>query len=87
MQALSDRLAVIYEGSFVDTVDPDEVTEEELGLLMAGERPESADENGAPEATAVTDDDVTVEAADAEAADPEAADAEAADAESGGDGE
>jgi len=87
VQALSDRLAVIYEGSFVDTVDPDEVTEEELGLLMAGERPESADENGAPEATAVTDDDVTVEAADAEAADPEAADAEAADAESGGDGE
>jgi len=39
VQALSDRLAVIYEGSFVDTVDPDAVTEEELGLLMAGERP------------------------------------------------
>jgi simple sugar transport system ATP-binding protein len=26
----------MYEGEFVDVVDPDEVTEEELGLLMAG---------------------------------------------------
>jgi len=40
VQALSDRLAVVYEGEFVDTVDPDETTEEELGLLMAGERPD-----------------------------------------------
>jgi simple sugar transport system ATP-binding protein len=46
VQALSDRLAVIYEGAFVDTVDPDETTEEELGLLMAGQRP---DERTAPE--------------------------------------
>ena len=42
-QGLSDRLAVIYEGEFIDVVDPDETTEEELGLLMAGERP-AADE-------------------------------------------
>jgi len=41
VQALSDRLGVIYEGSFVDTVDPDDVTEEVLGLLMAGERPDA----------------------------------------------
>jgi ABC-type uncharacterized transport system ATPase subunit len=41
VQALSDRLAVIYEGEFVDTVDPTDTTEEELGLLMAGERPGS----------------------------------------------
>jgi len=40
VQALSDRLAVIYEGDFVETVDPDHVSEEELGLLMAGERPD-----------------------------------------------
>ena len=40
VQGLSDRLAVAYEGEFVDVVDPDETTEEELGLLMAGERPE-----------------------------------------------
>ena len=39
VQGLSDRLAVIYEGEFIDVVDPDETTEEELGLLMAGERP------------------------------------------------
>ncbi|WP_459193107.1 ABC transporter ATP-binding protein [Halosimplex sp. J119] len=41
VQSLSDRLAVIYEGSFVDVVDPDAVTEEQLGLLMAGERPDA----------------------------------------------
>ena len=40
VQQLSDRLGVIYEGEFVDVVDPDAVTDEQLGLLMAGERPE-----------------------------------------------
>ena len=42
VQQLSDRLAVMYEGEIVDVVDPDRVTEEELGLLMAGETPEDA---------------------------------------------
>ena len=42
VQQLSDRLAVMYEGEIMDVVDPDRVTEEELGLLMAGEHPESA---------------------------------------------
>ena len=37
--SLSDTLAVMYEGRFMDEVDPDDVTEEELGLLMAGQRP------------------------------------------------
>jgi len=41
VRQLSDRLAVINEGEFVDVVDPDEVSEEELGLLMAGEEPAS----------------------------------------------
>ena len=36
IQRLSDRIAVMYEGEFVATVDPAEVTEEDLGLLMAG---------------------------------------------------
>ena len=40
VQQLSDRLGVIYEGEFVDVVDPASVTDEQLGLLMAGERPE-----------------------------------------------
>ena len=35
LRALSDRIAVMYEGEFVDVVEPD-VSEEELGLLMAG---------------------------------------------------
>jgi len=39
VQSLSDRLAVMYEGSVVDVVDPDAVTEAQLGLLMAGEEP------------------------------------------------
>jgi len=43
---LSDRVAVMYEGEFVDVVDPDAVTEEQLGLLMAGERPEELVEAG-----------------------------------------
>ena len=40
VQKLSDRIAVMYDGEFIDTVDPDVVTEEELGLLMAGHGPE-----------------------------------------------
>ena len=40
VQALSDRLAVMYEGEFMAVVDPSEVTEEDLGLLMAGEYPD-----------------------------------------------
>ncbi|TYT61219.1 ABC transporter ATP-binding protein [Natrialba swarupiae] len=36
IQKLSDRIAVMYEGEFVDVVDPERVTEEELGLLMTG---------------------------------------------------
>ena len=34
--ALSDRIAVIYEGEIVATKDPEKTTERELGLLMAG---------------------------------------------------
>ncbi|GAA0464868.1 ABC transporter ATP-binding protein (plasmid) [Halococcus dombrowskii] len=36
IQRLADRIAVMYEGRFIDTVDPETVTEEEIGLLMAG---------------------------------------------------
>jgi ABC-type uncharacterized transport system ATPase subunit len=38
IMALSDRIAVMYEGKIVDTVDADKITREELGLLMAGSR-------------------------------------------------
>ena len=53
VQRLADRMAVMYGGRFVDVVDPDAVTEEEVGLLMAGEYPDgygSASERGAEEA-------------------------------------
>jgi simple sugar transport system ATP-binding protein len=48
VQQLSDRLGVIYEGELVETVDPDAVTEESLGLLMAGERPDDVEEIAVP---------------------------------------
>jgi simple sugar transport system ATP-binding protein len=38
--ALSDRIAVIYEGQIMDIIPRDEATPEKLGLLMAGVRPE-----------------------------------------------
>ncbi|MFH5801972.1 ABC transporter ATP-binding protein [Haladaptatus sp. CMAA 1911] len=39
VQKLSDRLGVMFEGKIVDIVDPDSVTEEDLGLMMAGRQP------------------------------------------------
>jgi ABC-type uncharacterized transport system ATPase subunit len=41
IQQLSDRLAVMYEGQFADVVDPESVSKEDLGLLMAGRQPDS----------------------------------------------
>ena len=38
---VSDRIAVIYEGSIVAIVDPKKTTEQELGLLMAGSKKET----------------------------------------------
>ncbi|MTH51774.1 ATP-binding cassette domain-containing protein [Bacillus mangrovi] len=35
---VSDRIAVIYEGKIIAVVRPEETTEQELGLLMAGSR-------------------------------------------------
>lgn len=35
---VSDRIAVIFEGQILDIVDPKETNEEELGLLMAGQK-------------------------------------------------
>jgi simple sugar transport system ATP-binding protein len=59
VQGLSDRLAVMYEGEFVDVVDPTTTTESELGLLMAGQDPDGGDE---PEAAEPTDRDDPVDA-------------------------
>jgi len=36
--ALSDRIAVIYEGRIMDVIDREGATSERLGLLMAGVR-------------------------------------------------
>jgi simple sugar transport system ATP-binding protein len=43
IRALSDRIAVIYEGEIVGIVDCATTTVEELGLMMAGIRPASAE--------------------------------------------
>jgi simple sugar transport system ATP-binding protein len=40
--ALSDRIAVIYEGQIMDIVPRADATPEKLGLLMAGVHPEEA---------------------------------------------
>ncbi|WP_423916352.1 ABC transporter ATP-binding protein [Candidatus Poriferisodalis sp.] len=39
VMALSDRIAVMYEGRIVATVEPRTTTREEIGLLMAGATP------------------------------------------------
>lgn len=33
---VSDRIAVIYDGTIVDELNPKQTSEQELGLLMAG---------------------------------------------------
>jgi len=38
--ALSDRIAVIYEGEIIGIVDAATTTREAVGLMMAGVRPE-----------------------------------------------
>ena len=38
---VSDRIAVIYDGEIVDTLLPKETSEQELGLLMAGQKKNS----------------------------------------------
>jgi ABC-type uncharacterized transport system ATPase subunit len=49
IMALSDRIAVMYEGLIVGTVDAETVTREELGLLMAGARIEEGTASAANE--------------------------------------
>jgi simple sugar transport system ATP-binding protein len=41
--ALSDRVAVIYEGEIVDILDVEDATEEKLGLMMAGAESEEVE--------------------------------------------
>lgn len=36
IQKIADRIAVMYNGAVIDTVDPAGVTEQDLGLMMAG---------------------------------------------------
>jgi len=44
IMAVSDRIAVMFEGRIVGTADADKVTREELGLMMAGARLEEEKE-------------------------------------------
>jgi simple sugar transport system ATP-binding protein len=36
IMSLSDRIAVMYHGQIIATLDADQASREELGLLMAG---------------------------------------------------
>jgi simple sugar transport system ATP-binding protein len=38
VMGLSDRIAVMYDGKIMDILPADQVTKEEIGLLMAGAR-------------------------------------------------
>ncbi|MBI3739708.1 MAG: ATP-binding cassette domain-containing protein, partial [Chloroflexi bacterium] len=42
IMALSDRIAVIYQGQIMDIIDANKADKEHLGLLMAGIKPEAA---------------------------------------------
>ncbi len=44
IMALSDRIAVMYEGRIMDILPAEKATREQLGLLMAGIRPETTDD-------------------------------------------
>jgi general nucleoside transport system ATP-binding protein len=44
IMSLSDRIAVMYEGEIVATLDAAQATREELGLLMAGSKKEAVQE-------------------------------------------
>lgn len=55
IRALSDRIAVMFEGKIVDILPAKRVTKEQLGLLMAGSRPDDL-------ATDDTDEDEEAEA-------------------------
>lgn len=41
VQDLSDRLSIIHDGELIGIVNPRNITEEKIGLLMAGERPDA----------------------------------------------
>jgi general nucleoside transport system ATP-binding protein len=45
--SLSDRVIVLYEGRIVGEVDPREVSEEEIGLMMTGGKGEKIEDRGA----------------------------------------
>lgn len=45
IMSLSDRVAVMYKGGIIGEVDPSKATPEEVGLLMAGARPEEKGES------------------------------------------
>jgi len=75
IQTLADRIVVMYEGEFIATVDPDETTEAELGLLMAGHRPDSRgdrDVSAGDEETATLESATDPESATSAGADPDA---------------
>jgi simple sugar transport system ATP-binding protein len=50
--ALGDRIAVMFKGKIVDTLDPEEATFARLGLLMGGAHPEDASPEQTRAATA-----------------------------------
>jgi ABC-type uncharacterized transport system ATPase subunit len=46
IMTLSDRIAVMYKGTILETLDAETATREQLGLLMAGVTPDQEDADG-----------------------------------------
>lgn len=49
IQKIADRIAVMYNGTFIDIVDAAEVTEQDLGLMMAGQGRDEPEPSPDPE--------------------------------------
>jgi len=46
IMSLSDRIAVMYKGEIIDTLDAKEATREGVGLLMAGVKQQVGEQEG-----------------------------------------
>jgi ABC-type uncharacterized transport systems, ATPase components len=49
----SDRVLVMYEGTIIGSADPRTATREEIGMMMAGVRPEAPVPDGEPDSRSV----------------------------------
>jgi simple sugar transport system ATP-binding protein len=54
VMTISDRILVMYEGTIIGSADPRTATREEIGMMMAGVRPDAAVPGGESDAASAT---------------------------------